>query len=74
MLMVRRLLAGSYLGHEGETRLTARVEEIAWELLVALNRLQSKGSKVRIVVPRDPEVARELGLDDSKAGANPPAS
>jgi hypothetical protein len=41
MLMVRRLLAGSYLGHEGETRLTARIEEIAWELLVALNRLHN---------------------------------
>ena len=73
--MLRRLLAGSYLGHEEETRLTARVEDIAWELLVALNRLQAKGSRVRIVVPRDPVVTRELGLDDPNAGAtNPPAS
>src|SRR3712207_1350899 len=28
-----------------------------------LNRMQAKGSTVRIVVPRDPEVAYELGVD-----------
>jgi hypothetical protein len=49
--------------------MTARVEEIAWGLLGVLNRLQAKGSLVRIVVPRDMEVARELHFDDPDTGA-----
>ena len=49
--------------------MTARVEEIAWRLLGVLNRLQAKGSLVRIVVPRDMEVARELHFDDPDTGA-----
>ena len=42
-------------------------------MLEALNRLQARGSRVRIVVPRGPEAARELGLDDPDAGAIPVA-
>jgi hypothetical protein len=49
--------------------MTARVEEIAWRLLGVLNRFQAKGSLVRIVVPRDMEVARELHFDDPDTGA-----
>jgi hypothetical protein len=52
-----------------DTALTARVKRFAWELLGILNRLQARGSLVRIVVPRDLEVARELGFDDPDTGA-----
>jgi hypothetical protein len=38
-------------------------EQLAWVLLQTVNRMQAKDSKVRLVVPRDPEVAYELGLD-----------
>lgn len=38
-------------------------------MLGVLNRLQAKGSLVRIVVPRDIEVARELHFDDPDTGA-----
>jgi hypothetical protein len=49
--------------------LTARVKKFAWELLDTLNRLQARGSAVRIIVPRDLEVARELGFENADAGA-----
>jgi hypothetical protein len=35
-------------------------EQLAWLLLLTVNRTQGKGSTVRLVVPSDPEVAREL--------------
>jgi hypothetical protein len=38
-------------------------EQLAWVLLRTVNRMQAKGSMVRLVVPRDPEVAYELGID-----------
>ena len=38
-------------------------EQLAWVLLQTVNRMQAKGSMVRLAVPRDPEVAYELGLD-----------
>jgi hypothetical protein len=41
-------------------------EGLAWLVLRAVNRAQAKGSTVRLVAPRDPEIvdelARELGL------------
>jgi hypothetical protein len=36
---------------------------LAWLVLGAANRAQAKGSSVRLVVPRAPEVAQELGMD-----------
>jgi hypothetical protein len=35
-------------------------EQLAWLLLLTVNRMQGKGSTVRLVVPSDPEVTREL--------------
>jgi hypothetical protein len=40
------------------------LEPLAWVVLETVNRAQAKGSTVRLVVPRDPEVAAEdLGMD-----------
>ncbi len=39
------------------------IGRLAYVVLWTLNRMQAKGSTVRIVVPRDPEVAYELGVD-----------
>ena len=36
-------------------------EQLAWVVLRTVNRTQAKGSTVRVVVPRDPEVVYELG-------------
>ncbi len=36
---------------------------LAWLVLGAANRAQAKGSSVRLIVPRAPEVAQELGMD-----------
>jgi hypothetical protein len=36
---------------------------LAWLVLGAANRAQAKGSNVRLIVPRAPEVAQELGMD-----------
>jgi hypothetical protein len=35
-------------------------QQPAWLVLETLNRTQAKGTTVRLVVPRDPEVARQL--------------
>ena len=35
-------------------------QQLAWLVLETLNRTQGKGTTVRLVVPRDPEVARQL--------------
>ncbi len=35
-------------------------DHLAWIVLQTVNRTQAKGSTARIVVPRDPEVARNL--------------
>ena len=37
-------------------------EKLAWVVLLAANRTQAKGSTVRLIVPRAPEVAEELGV------------
>jgi hypothetical protein len=39
------------------------IEELAYVVLQTVNRTQAKGSTARIISPRDPEVADELGLD-----------
>ena len=36
------------------------IQELAWLVLETLNRTQGKGTTVRLVVPRDPEVDRQL--------------
>jgi hypothetical protein len=36
-------------------------EQLAWLLLLTVDRTQAKGSTVRLIVPSDPEVARALG-------------
>ncbi len=38
-------------------------ERLAWSVLRTANRMQAKGSTVRIVVPRDPEMVDELGRE-----------
>ena len=38
-------------------------ERLAWLALRAANRTQAKGSTARLVVPRDPELADELGRE-----------
>jgi hypothetical protein len=42
---------------------TDETERLAWVVLQAANRTQAKGTTVRLVVPRAPEVARELGME-----------
>lgn len=37
-------------------------EQLAWVVLEAANRTQAKGSTVRLVVPRDPELLHELSV------------
>jgi len=39
------------------------MEQLAWVVLRAANRSQAKSSTARLVVPRAPEVADELGMD-----------
>jgi DNA-binding PadR family transcriptional regulator len=38
-------------------------ERAAWLVLQAVNRVQAKGSTVRLVVPRDPDIVDELGRE-----------
>ena len=40
-----------------------QTEQLAWVVLRAANRTQAKGSTARLVVPRAPEVADELGRE-----------
>jgi hypothetical protein len=40
-----------------------QTEQLAWVVLRAANRTQARGSTARIVVPRAPEVAEELGVE-----------
>jgi hypothetical protein len=40
-----------------------QTEQLAWVVLRAANRTQSRGSTARLVVPRAPEVADELGRE-----------
>ncbi len=39
------------------------IEHLAWVVLRAANRSQAKSSTARLIVPRAPEVAEELGMD-----------
>ena len=39
------------------------MEKLAWVVLRASNRRQAKSSTARLIVPRAPEVAEELGMD-----------
>lgn len=45
-------------------RMTASLEaeELAWIVLRVANRMQARGSTARLVVPRAPEVAHEVGV------------
>jgi hypothetical protein len=38
-------------------------EGLAWLVLRAVNRTQAKGSTVRLIAPRDPEIIEELGRE-----------
>jgi len=40
-----------------------QIEQLAWVVLRAANRTQSRDSTARLVVPRAPEVADELGIE-----------
>jgi|SRR5215217_3055511 len=40
-----------------------QLEQLAWVILRAANRTQSRGSTARLVVPRAPEVADEMGIE-----------
>ena len=44
------------------------IEKLAYVVLQTANRLQAKGSTVRIVAPRDPEVTYKLGMDPEEDG------
>ena len=44
-------------------RWSDEIGRLAYVVLRTVNRMQAKGSTVRIVSPRDPEVAHELGMD-----------
>ncbi len=48
----------------GHWRALVDAEELAWVVLQAANRTQAKGSTVRLVMPRAPEVAFEMGMED----------
>ena len=43
------------------------MEQLAWVVLRAANRSQAKSSTARLIVPRAPEVADELGMDLTEA-------
>jgi hypothetical protein len=51
------------LRHVRALTVSDEIRRLAYVVLWTLNRMQAKGSTVRIVVPRDPEVAYELGVD-----------
>jgi hypothetical protein len=61
-------------GHDGGTngdgaelleanRVSDEIGRLAYVVLQSVNRMQAKGSTIRIISPRDPEVAHELGMD-----------
>jgi hypothetical protein len=53
------------LGEEDVRRMSVenQTEQLAWVVLRAANQTQAKGSTARLVVPRAPEVADELGRE-----------
>jgi hypothetical protein len=46
-----------------ETLLSNETELLAWLLLRASNRTQARGTTIRLVVPRAPEVAHDLDIE-----------
>jgi DNA-binding PadR family transcriptional regulator len=50
-------------GVSEETPVANETELLAGAVLRAVNRVQAKGSTVRLVVPRAPEVAYEIGME-----------
>jgi hypothetical protein len=58
------LLGGSV--SEG-TPVAKETELLAWVVLQAANRTQAKGTTVRLVIPRAPEVAHEVGVELTEA-------
>jgi hypothetical protein len=50
---------------EGVRRVSVenQIEQLAWVVLRAANRSQSRGSTVRLIVPRAPEVADEMSVE-----------
>ncbi len=52
---------------EGKPPVANDTESLARVVLRAANRTQAKGSSVRIVVPRAPEVAHEVGVELTEA-------
>jgi hypothetical protein len=57
-------VAGMNGAGPGHWRALVDAEELAWVVLQAANRTQAKGSTVRLVMPRAPEVAFEMGMED----------
>jgi len=57
----RRVLTGG--GVSEGTPLTNETELLAWAVLRAANRTQAKGTTVRLVVPRTPEVVHDLDME-----------
>jgi hypothetical protein len=51
------------LRHVRALTVSDEIGRLAYVVLRTVNRMQAKGSTVRIVAPRDPEVANELGMD-----------
>jgi hypothetical protein len=45
---------------EGVRRMSLDTQQLAWLLLETVDRTQGKSTTIRLVVPSDPEVAREL--------------
>jgi hypothetical protein len=45
---------------EGVRRMRLETQQFAWLLLATVDRMQGKGTTVRLVVPSDPEVTRQL--------------
>jgi hypothetical protein len=43
--------------------LSDEIEYFAWVVLRTVNRMQAKGSTVRVIVPRDPEVVSEVAQE-----------
>jgi hypothetical protein len=51
------------LRHVRALTVSDEIGRLAYVVLRTVNRMQAKGSTVRIVAPRDPDVAHELGMD-----------
>jgi hypothetical protein len=51
------------LRHVRALTVSDEIGRLAYVVLRTVNRMQAKGSPVRIVAPRDPDVAHELGMD-----------